>query len=125
MRALAVAVNRSAATVSFGTVKRRVSSVIVPMTTMVFSGRARAVRRESETGGRLMREVIRRRRTTALKADDVRPEKCKIGAVGAWESGEQTCKETVELDKEFEVDIVALRGFAMGTAHMVSVEIDT
>lgn len=50
------------------------SSVMVPMTTIVFSGRARAARRESETGGRLMREVNRRRRTTALKGDDVRPE---------------------------------------------------
>lgn len=51
--------------------------------------------------------------------------KCKIGAVGARESGEQTSKETVELDEEFEIDIVAFRGFSMGTAHMMSVEIDT
>lgn len=54
------------------------SSVMVPMTTIVFSGRARATRRESERGGRLMREVKRRRRTTALKADDVRPEYVRL-----------------------------------------------
>lgn len=35
MRALAVAVNRRAATESFGTVKRRLSSVMVPTTTTV------------------------------------------------------------------------------------------
>lgn len=37
MRALAVAVNLSAATVILGTVRRRVSSVMVPTTTMVFA----------------------------------------------------------------------------------------
>lgn len=131
MRALAVAVNRSAATVTFGTVRRRVSSVMVPMTTMVLSGRARAPRRESETGGRLMREVNRRRKTTALKGDDVRPDQVRLVVSvdrehwDAWGSGERTSKETVELDEEFEVDVVALGGFAMGAAHMVSVEIDT
>lgn len=43
----------------------------------------------------------------------------------AWGSGEQTSKKTVELDEEFKVDVIALGGFAMGAAHVVSVEIDT
>lgn len=73
MRARAVDVKRSAATVNFGTWIRRVSSVMVPTTTSVVSGRARAARRESESGGRLVREVKSRRRMTALKAEDVRP----------------------------------------------------
>lgn len=67
------------------------SSVMVPMTTMVFSGRERATRRESETGGRLMREVKRRRRTTALKADDVRPDSVRLMVPrdgGHWRHGE-------------------------------------
>lgn len=51
---------------------------MVPMTTMIFSGRARAATRESESGGRLIRDAKRRRRTTALKADDVRPEVVRL-----------------------------------------------
>ena len=49
------------------------SSVMVPMTTRVFSGRERAARRESDRGGRLIRDMKRRRRTTRLKGEVVRP----------------------------------------------------
>lgn len=73
MRARAVAVNFSAATVNLGTVSRRTSSVMVAIATRVLSGRARRARRERERGGRLIRLVKRRRRTTALKGADVRP----------------------------------------------------
>ena len=67
---------------SLGTVRRRVSSVMVPMTTRVrtvgdiFSRvprEASMVRRERDMGGRLMRDMKRRRRTTLLKAESVRP----------------------------------------------------
>lgn len=75
MRARAVAVKRRAAMVSLGTVRRRTSSVIVAIATRVLSGRARRARRERESGGRLMRLVKRRRRTTALKGAEVRPRK--------------------------------------------------
>ena len=47
--------------------------MMVPITTRVFSGCARVARREREMGGRLMRDMKRRRRTTALKAEEVRP----------------------------------------------------
>ena len=49
------------------------SSVMVPMTTRVFSGRARVARRERDRGGRLTRDMNRRRRTTRLKGEVVRP----------------------------------------------------
>ena len=54
--------------------RRRTSSVIVAMATRVLSGWARRARRERERGGRLIRLVKRRRRTTALKGAEVRPE---------------------------------------------------
>ena len=73
MRARAVAVNRRAATVSFGTVSMRTSSVTVPMVTRVLSSRAKAAKRDIEIGGRLMRDMKRRRRTTLLKEEEVRP----------------------------------------------------
>lgn len=70
--------------VSFsGTFSRRVSSVMVPMTTMVFSVGAifsRVPREASmqsrlrESGGRLVRDMKRRRRTTLLKFESVLPE---------------------------------------------------
>lgn len=75
IRARAVAVNRRAATVSLGTVKRRLSSVTVPTTTMIllfdFSD-VLATMRETETGGLLMRDMKSRRRMTLLKDDSVR-----------------------------------------------------
>lgn len=58
------------------------SSVIVPITTRVFSGRERAVRRESDKGGRLMRDMKRRRRTTRLKGEVVRPVISKVVRCG-------------------------------------------
>lgn len=69
--------------VSFsGTLSRRVSSVMVPMTTMVlsvganFSGvprEASIARRLREMAGRLVRDIKRRRRTTLLKFESVLP----------------------------------------------------
>jgi len=75
MRALAVAVKRRAATLSLGTVRRRLSSVTVPITTMVllldFSEVFETIL-EMETGGLLIRDMKRRRRTTLLKEESVR-----------------------------------------------------
>lgn len=63
--------------VSFGTVRRRTSSVMVPMTTRVlaFSGAWEAwpTIREREMGGRLVRDMKRRFRTTRLNFEFVRP----------------------------------------------------
>lgn len=69
--------------VSFsGTSSRRVSSVTVPMTTMVFSvgaifspvpREASMASRLRESGGRLVRDMKRRRRTTLLKFESVLP----------------------------------------------------
>ncbi len=69
--------------VSFsGTSSRRVSSVMVPMTTIVlsvgaiFSPVPREASMESrlrESGGRLVRDMKRRRRTTLLKFESVLP----------------------------------------------------
>jgi hypothetical protein len=76
MRARAVAVKRRAATLSFGTFNKRLSSVTVPMMTMVllfdFSD-VFATIREIETGGRLMRDIKSLRSTTLLKDESVRP----------------------------------------------------
>lgn len=70
--------------VSFsGTFSRRVSSVMVPITTMVLSvgaifslvpREASMLRRERESAGRLVRDMKRRRRTTLLKLESVLPE---------------------------------------------------
>ena len=74
--ALAVVVKRRAATDSLGTVRRRLSSVTDPMTTTVFplwdSVTFEAIR-ERETGGRLILDINRRRSTTLLKFESVRP----------------------------------------------------
>jgi hypothetical protein len=61
--------------VSFGTVSRRTSSVMVATATMILSSRADLASRESDTGGRLIRLMNKRRRTTALKGAEVRPRK--------------------------------------------------
>jgi hypothetical protein len=65
-----------AATDSLGTVRRRLSSVTVPITTTVLpfcDSLTLETRRESETGGRLIRDIKRRRSTTLLKLESVRP----------------------------------------------------
>ena len=58
---------------------------MVPTTTRVlaFSGACEecVARREREMGGRLMREVKRRRRRTLLKAESVRPVGCKVSVL--------------------------------------------
>ena len=74
---------RRAATVILGTVSRRLSSVTVPTTTTVLPEWAgfsepdltdeAPIRRERDMGGRLMRDMKRRRRTTLLKEESVRP----------------------------------------------------
>ena len=74
--ALAVAVKRRAATDSFGTLRRRLSSVTLPMITTVLSlwdSVTLAAIRESETGGRLILDIKSRRNTTLLKFESVRP----------------------------------------------------
>ena len=70
-----------------------------------------------------------------LKLESVRPEQDPINIVvldktlagvlrrRTW--GELTGQEAVQLHKELEIDIVALRRLAVRVAHMVSVEIDT
>ena len=66
-----------------GTLSRRLSSVMVPTTTIVFPSwvaaacgfETRDARRAREIGGRLVRDMKRRRRITVLKGEDVRPGK--------------------------------------------------
>lgn len=135
MRARAVAVNRRAAIWTLGTSSRRLSSVTVPTTTTVFLSLPffrLALTRDRETGGRLMREVKRRRRTTLLKAESVRPVVCE--AISKRAAGVAmvdrpllglTSQEAVQLHEELEVRIVALGRLAVGVAHVVAVEIDT
>lgn len=72
MRSRAAWVNRRAATVIFGTVVRRMSSVTVPTWTMTFELRSGVLEvsftiRERERGGRLFLERKRRRRITYLR----------------------------------------------------------
>ena len=81
MRARAVEVKRSAAMLSLGTVRSRLSSVMVPTTTIVLPAEASGLclglavdaMREIDMGGRLMRDMKRRLRITRLKAESVRP----------------------------------------------------
>jgi hypothetical protein len=78
IRARAVAVKRRAATLSLGTVKRRLSSVTVPIMTMVLLfdfSEVLATILERDTGGLLIRDMKSRRRTTLLKEESVRPNK--------------------------------------------------
>ena len=71
-----MAVKRRAATDTLGTTRRRLSSVMAPTTTTVFFSlpflRFLAMR-DSETGGRLIRLMNKRRSTTLLKDESVRP----------------------------------------------------
>ena len=81
MRARAVEVKRSAAMLSLGTVNRRLSSVMVPTTTIVLPAEASGLcfglaveaMREIDMGGLLMRDINRRLRITRLKEESVRP----------------------------------------------------
>lgn len=134
MRALAVEVKRRAATESLGTVRRRLSSVTVPITTIVlpwWDSVTFEAMRESETGGRLIRDMKRRRNTTLLKFDSVRPIICELALKCPLSPNRQmfkighTGKEAVELHQNLQVDILAFRRFAMGAAHMVAVQVDT
>lgn len=87
MRMRAVAVKRKAAMCSSGTVRRRLSSVTVPTTQIVLSAYAFLAdsletfeaMREMDMGGRLMRDMKRRRRTTLLKFASVRPAAVSLG----------------------------------------------
>ena len=72
MRSLAAWVNRRAATVIFGTVVRRMSSVTTPTWTTTFEARSGVLAvsftiRERERGGRLFLERKRRWRMTCLR----------------------------------------------------------
>lgn len=127
----AVAVKRRAATVTFGTLSKRTSSVMVATATMILSSRAEAVSRESDTGGRLIRLANRRRRMTALKGAEVRPGKTRVVSLAfliklkvEWE-GRHAGEKAVKLYEKFKVDVVAFGGFAMTAPHMMLVEIDT
>ncbi len=72
---------RKAAMLSFGTTSSRLSSVTVPMmTTVLFLCSSAACSltavdtiREIDMGGRLIRDMKRRRRTVLLNFDSVRP----------------------------------------------------
>lgn len=132
IRARAVAVKRRAATDNFGTVKRRLSSVTVPITTTVLplcdSLTFEAIR-ERETGGRLILDIKRRRRTALLKLDSVRPVKytksASVTDVCCVWIGRHTRQETVQLHQDLQVDILALGSLAVGAAYMVTVQVDT
>jgi hypothetical protein len=88
IRALAVAVKRNAAIDILGTTRRRLSSVTVPMMTTVLLAcslpecllDATEAMRERDIGGRLMRDMKRRRRTVLLNFESVRPitESCGV-----------------------------------------------
>lgn len=128
IRARAVAVNLKAATLNFGTVRRRLSSVTVPMTTTVllldFSD-VLATILEIETGGLLIRLIKRRRSTTLLKDESVRPtERLAVEEVRAMRT-ELTSQEAVQLHQELEVDIVTLWRLAVSAANVMGLEIDT
>lgn len=132
--ARAVAVKRSAAIDSFGTVRRRLSSVMVPITTIVlplWESVTLDTMRESETGGRLILDMKRRRKTTLLKLDSVRPVKIPppisfpLLKSAALRRRRHTGEESVELHQDLQVDVLALGRLAMGAAHMVAVQVDT
>lgn len=81
--------------------------------------------REIDIGGRLMRDMKRRRRTTLLKFESVRPgcvSECGSSLLGG---SERTGKESVELHQELEVDIVTLGRLAMAAPNVVTIEVDT
>ena len=74
IRARAVSVKRSAQTVSFGTSRRRLSSVMVPTSTATLSSLPfmMRARRESESGALWILLCSSRRRMVWLKAEPVR-----------------------------------------------------
>ena len=102
----------------------------VPMTTTVllldFSEWLATIR-DIETGGRLIRDMKSRRRTTLLKDDSVRP--IVRGSVyleeGLSNAQVLTGQEAVQLHQQLKVDIVTLRCLAVRAANVMSVEIDT
>lgn len=114
---------------SFGTVKRRLSSVMVPITTTVLLldfSETLATTLERDTGGLLIRDMNKRRRTTLLKEDSVRPNSRLVVAI--FEDRELvvlTGQEAVKLHKELNVNVVALWRLAVRAANMVLVKIDT
>ena len=85
--------------------------------------------RDRETGGRLIFDMKRRRRTTLLKEASVRPGQSLLVSSSRSEmwsqDGLRTRKEAVEFHQELEVDIVALGGTSMSALDVVTVEIDT
>ncbi len=85
-----------------------------------------ATMRDRETGGRLILDIKRRRRTTLLKEESVRPRFCQYSRLDRHGSqGLRTGKEAVKLYQELEVDIVALGRLAVRRLDVVAVEIDT
>ena len=86
--------------------------------------------REREMGGRLMRDMKRRRSTTLLKAESVRPVVEKSVSFSAITTENHrgkrlTSQEAVKLHQELEVHIVALGGLAVRSPDVVGAEIDT
>jgi hypothetical protein len=95
--------------------------------------------RESDIGGRLIRDIKRRRRTILLKFESVRPVSGGlVSLVGFSNCGRKelvrglcprellrTGKETVKLHQELKVDIFALGGLSVVTPNVVALEIDT
>jgi hypothetical protein len=80
---------------------------------------------ERDTGGLLMRDIKRRRRTTLLNDESVRPTIKGQNLPQYWSSIQLTSQEAVELHKELKIDIVTLRRLAVSAAHMMGVQIDT
>jgi uncharacterized protein (DUF2345 family) len=81
--------------------------------------------REIETGGRLMRDIKSRRRTTLLKDDSVRPVARGSVYLSSPKGAGLTGQEAVQLHEQLEIDIIARGRLAVRAANVMSVEIDT
>ena len=73
-----------------------------------------------------MRDINKRRRTTLLKEDSVRPKrKLATAAMRRICRMRLTGQEAVKLDEQLQVDVVTLWRLAVSAANMVCVKIDT
>lgn len=73
-----------------------------------------------------MRDINKRRRTTLLKEDSVRPKrKLAKALLRQILRMKLTGQEAVKLDEQLQVDVVTLWRLAVSAANMVCVKIDT
>ena len=73
-----------------------------------------------------MRDMNKRRRTTLLKEDSVRPRRELAKTAMRQILGMRlTGQEAVKLDEQLQVDVVTLWRLAVSAANMVCVKIDT